>query len=88
MSLLAVLFAILTLVGFCGGAVFGGRIGRMMIKEYKWTPMVTAGVILVGMGVIAVMTGGQVSEPIRAVLATVLGFAGGLVVVSRENFYR
>lgn len=40
------------------------------------------------MGVIAVMTGGEVSDPIRAILVTVLGYAGGLVAVSRESIYR
>jgi hypothetical protein len=84
----ALIVVILTVAGFCGGAYLGGRAGRRMMQHSKWTPLAVAFIILAGMGVIAVITGGEVSDPVRAVLASVLGYAGGLVVVSRENFYR
>lgn len=88
MTLLSVLSAILIGAGFFFGAYVGCRVGLALMKERKWTPLILACIILVGMGVIAVMTNGEVSDYVRVVVATVLGFAGGLVYAIRENIYR
>lgn len=88
MTFLSVLCAILIVAGFFVGAFIGSRVGLVIMKEHKWGTFLLACLILAGIGVVAVITGGDVSEPVRAVLATVLGFAGGLIHVTRENMRR
>lgn len=85
---LQILFGLLIPVGLFLGAFFGSLAGRKMIKTYKWTPFIIACVLLTGMMVVAILTGGELSDSVRPVLATILGFTGGLLYVTRENIYR
>jgi hypothetical protein len=85
---LAFLYALLIPIGLFFGAFFGVRAGLSLIKQYKWAPMIIGSILLLGMSVIAIMTGGEVGDSVRPVLATVLGFAGGLIYITRENIYR
>lgn len=93
MTLLSVLSAILIGAGFFVGAFVGCRVMLTIIKEHRWGTFIVTCLILAGIGVVAFITGGDMSEPVRAVLfravlAVFLGFAGGLVYAIRENIYR
>lgn len=86
MTAIGVLFVILQLAGFIGGAIAGGRAYDSLHATNRGLPFIVAGVILVAVGGYIVLTGGAIpNEWMRAVGFTLIAFAGGLAVRARNS---
>ncbi len=86
MTALGILFLVLQVGGFIGGAIFGGRASDKLAKANRWYPLILAGVIIAGLLVYMFATGGVIpNEWVRAIGFTAIAFAGGLVVRARSR---